>query len=84
MYGSWEMVHDGWMDGQTVRQMDGQTDGKSDIQRWVPHLKKSLKQICLDLKREPTNTAENLIVLDLSSYTQCLSHCLTSSWHQSR
>ena len=27
MYGSWDIVHDRWM------------DGKSDIYRWVPHLK---------------------------------------------
>ena len=29
------MLHDGWMDGWK----DRQADGKSDIQRWVPHLK---------------------------------------------
>ena len=27
MYSSWDMVHDRW------------TDGKSDLKRWVPHLK---------------------------------------------
>ena len=27
MYGSWDMLHNGWRDGQ----MDGQTDRKSDI-----------------------------------------------------
>ena len=31
MYSTWDMVHNG--------QMDGRTDGKSDILRWVPHLK---------------------------------------------
>ena len=34
MYSSWDMVHNGWVD-----RIDGQTDRKSDIQRWVPHLK---------------------------------------------
>ena len=33
MYGSWDMVHN--------RQMDGQMHGKSDIKKWVPHLKTS-------------------------------------------
>ena len=32
MYGSWDIVCDG--------HMNGQTDGKSAIQRWVPCLKK--------------------------------------------
>ena len=31
------MLQDGWMDGQM--------DGKSDIQRWVPHPKKGKKQL---------------------------------------
>ena len=39
MYGSWDMLHKGRMDEQTDRRMHRQTDGKSDIQRWVPHLK---------------------------------------------
>ena len=28
-----------------VQQTDGQTDRKSDIHRWVPHLKKLLKKL---------------------------------------
>ena len=36
MCGSWDMVCNGRMYGQT----DGQMAGKSDILRWVPHLKK--------------------------------------------
>ena len=39
IYCSWDMVHKWQMDRQTDRQMDGWKDGKSDIQRWVPHLK---------------------------------------------
>ena len=31
IYGSWDMVRDG--------RMDGRTDGKSGTQRWMPHLK---------------------------------------------
>ena len=37
MYGSSNILHDRWID----EQKNGQTDGKSDLQRWVPHLKKS-------------------------------------------
>ena len=35
MYSSWDMLCDRWTD----RWMDGWTDGKSDIERWVHHLK---------------------------------------------
>ena len=38
MSGNWDMVHD----EQTDRQMDQQMYGKSDIKRWVPHLKRTL------------------------------------------
>ena len=36
MYGSWDMVCDRWMNGRT----------ESDIERWVPHLKKIAITFC--------------------------------------
>ena len=40
MYGSWDLVHDGWMDGRTDRGTGGQK--KWHIE-WVPHLKNQIE-----------------------------------------
>ena len=43
MYSSWDMVSKRWMDRWTDRWTNRKRSCKSDIQRWVPHLKNFLE-----------------------------------------
>ena len=36
MHGSWDMVHDGQMDGRTDGQMDGRTENRHNIEVGAP------------------------------------------------